>query len=86
VDDVKDSFYEELGHGFDQYPRYDMKIILGYFNAKVGMENIFKPTFGNESLHEISNDNGVREVIVVTSKTFNVKSTIFPHHKIHKYT
>jgi hypothetical protein len=40
--DVKDSFYEELGRVFDQFPRYDMKIVLGDFNAKVGRENIFK--------------------------------------------
>jgi hypothetical protein len=46
-DDVKDSFYGELGRGFDQFPRYDMKIVLGNFNAKVGRENIFKPTIGN---------------------------------------
>ena len=37
-----------------------MKIILGYFNAKVGRENIFKPTIGNESLHKDSNDHGIR--------------------------
>jgi hypothetical protein len=30
------------------------------FNAKVGRENIFKPTIGNESVHQVSNDNGVR--------------------------
>jgi hypothetical protein len=29
------------------------------FNAKVEGEDIFKPTIGNESLHEISNDNDV---------------------------
>jgi hypothetical protein len=34
--DVKDSFYEELGHVFDQFPTYNMKILLGDFNAKVG--------------------------------------------------
>jgi hypothetical protein len=34
-----------------------MKILLGDLNAKVGRENIFKPTIGNETLHEISNDN-----------------------------
>jgi hypothetical protein len=39
-----------------------MKIVLGDFNAKVGREDIFKPTIGNESLHETSNDNGVRVV------------------------
>jgi hypothetical protein len=37
-DDVKDSFYEELGRVFDQFPMYDMKILLGDFNAKVGRE------------------------------------------------
>jgi hypothetical protein len=34
-----------------------MKFLLGDFKAKVGREDIFKPTAGNESLHEISNDN-----------------------------
>ena len=60
--DSKDSFYEELEQGFDHFPRYHMKIPLGDFNAKVGIENIFKPTIGKESLHQDSNDNGVRIV------------------------
>jgi hypothetical protein len=64
TDDVKDSFYEELERVFDKFPKYEyhMKILLRHFNAKVGREDIFKPTIGNESLHEISNDNGVRLV------------------------
>jgi hypothetical protein len=37
-----------------------MKIILGDFNAKVGRENIFKPTIENESIYKDSNDNGVK--------------------------
>ena len=36
------------------------KIPLGDFKAKVGTENIFKPIIENESLHQDSNDNGVR--------------------------
>jgi hypothetical protein len=48
-----------------------MKILLGDFNAKVGREDIFKPTIGNESSHEISNDNGVRVVIFATSKNLS---------------
>jgi hypothetical protein len=45
-----------------------MKILLGDFNVKVGREDIFKPTIGNESLHEISNDNGVRLANIAASK------------------
>jgi hypothetical protein len=78
-DDIKDSFYEELGHVFDQFPRYDMKILLGDFNAKVGREDIFKPTIGNVSSHEISNDNGVRAVNYATSKTWFSKAPCSPN-------
>ncbi|PNF20337.1 hypothetical protein B7P43_G13213 [Cryptotermes secundus] len=53
IDDIKDRFYEELEHVFDKFPKYPMKILLGDFNAKVTREDIFKPTIGNESLHEI---------------------------------
>jgi hypothetical protein len=67
IDDVKDCFYEELERVFDKLPKYHMKILLGYFNAKVGKEDIFKPTIGNEGLHEISNNNGVKEVNFATS-------------------
>jgi hypothetical protein len=68
-DDIKDNFYEELGRVFDQFPRYDMKILFGNFNVKVGREDIFKPTIGNEISHEISNDNGVRVVTLPHLKT-----------------
>jgi hypothetical protein len=64
---------------------YDMKMLLGDFNAKVGRENIFKLTIGNESLYEISNDNGIRVVNLATSKNLVFKITMFPHRKIHKY-
>jgi hypothetical protein len=47
-DNSNESFYEEL----EQISViFSMKILLGGFNAKVGRENIFKPTIENESLH-----------------------------------
>jgi hypothetical protein len=56
------------------------------FNAKVGREDIFKPTIGNESLHEISNDNGVGVVNFATFKNLTVKNMMYPHCNIHKFT
>jgi endonuclease/exonuclease/phosphatase family metal-dependent hydrolase len=86
TDDMKDSFYEELEHVFDRFPKYHMKILLGDFNAKVGKEDIFKPTIGNESLHEINYDNGVGVVNFVTYKNLIVRSTMLQHRNIHKVT
>jgi len=83
-EDSKDSFYKELEKVFDDFPKYHIKILLGDSNAKVGKENIFKPTIG-KSLRQDSNDNGVRIVNLTTLKNLFVKSTIFPHRKIHKY-
>jgi hypothetical protein len=45
-----------------------------------------KLTIGNESLHQDSNDNGVIIVNFATSKNLVVKSTMFQHRNIHKYT
>jgi len=85
-DESKDSFYEELEQVFDHFPKYHIKMLLRDFNAKVGGENIFKPTIGQESLHQNSNDNGVRIVNFATSKNLVVKSMMFPHQNVHKYT
>jgi hypothetical protein len=60
----KDSFYEV----FYDFPKYHTKILLGDFNAKMGRENIFKPTKGNESLHQDSNDNDIRIVNIDKTK------------------
>jgi hypothetical protein len=79
-DDSKDSFYEELQQGFDHFLKYHMKILLGDFNAKLGREDSFKPTIGNESVHEDSNDNGVRVVNFATSKNLAVKVVPAPKY------
>jgi hypothetical protein len=60
--------------------------LLRDFNDKVGREDIFKRTIGNESLQQISNDNGIRVVNFATSKNLNVKNPMFPHSNIHKFT
>jgi hypothetical protein len=62
-------------------PNNHTKILLGDFSAKVDRNEMFKLTIENEV-----NDNGVRLVNFATSKNLTVKSTMFPHHNIRKYT
>jgi hypothetical protein len=86
IDDMNNSFYEEPDRVFDIVPKYNMKILLGGFNTKVGMEDISKRTIGNKSFQDISNDNGARIVNFATLKNLNAKSKLFPHHNIYKFT
>jgi hypothetical protein len=59
-----------------------MKILLGDFNVKIGIEDIFKPKLGMNVYMKLSNDNGVRVVNFITFKNLIVKSAKFPHHNI----
>jgi hypothetical protein len=86
IDDMKDSFYDELERVSETFPKYHMKILLGDFNAKGGKENICNQSIGNESLHEISNDNIVRVINFATSKNLTVKSKMSSHRNINKFT
>jgi endonuclease/exonuclease/phosphatase family metal-dependent hydrolase len=79
-DDSKDSFYEELEHFYDNFPQCHLKILLGDFNEKLRRQDNFKPTIGNENLHQGSNDNDVR---IVSFATSNI--TVFPHRNTRKY-
>jgi hypothetical protein len=55
------------------------KNVIGDFDAKVSREYIFKLPVGNDCLHEISNDNGVRVVSLAMYKNLTVRSTMFSH-------
>jgi hypothetical protein len=67
------------------YSIYSLNTILGYYNAKIGREDIFKTT-GSEILHEINNNNVVKVVNFTTSKNLIVKRTMFPHRNINIFT
>ena len=65
-DDSEDKFCEELEQVFYHFPKYHMKILLRDFNAKLGREDILKPTIGNVRLRQDNNDNDVRIVNLAT--------------------
>jgi hypothetical protein len=50
----------------DSKSTYHMKILLGVFNTKWRVEDIFKLTFANENLHQDSTDNSVKIVNFTT--------------------
>jgi hypothetical protein len=77
---MKDRFYEELEQVFDKFPKYDTKILLRNFNAKVSREDILKRTIGNASLHETCDDNAV--VNLATCKNLTVESMMFPIERL----
>jgi len=62
-----------------------MNILFENVNAKVDRKYIFKLTIENESLYEISDDNGIRVINFAMSKTVIIKITMFQHRNIHKY-
>jgi len=84
-DDSEDSFYEESEQVFDHLPKYHTKNLLQDFNAKLGTDDIFKPTVGNESVLQDGNNNGVGIVNFTASKNL-VNSTMLLHRNIHKHT
>uniref|UniRef100_A0A8D8Q0R7 Craniofacial development protein 2 n=1 Tax=Cacopsylla melanoneura TaxID=428564 RepID=A0A8D8Q0R7_9HEMI len=84
--DTKAEFYETLDSVMDSFTGHSMKILLGDMNAKLGHEHMYRPALGNYSLHACSNDNGVRLLEFALSKNMLVKSTMFPHRRIHKGT
>jgi hypothetical protein len=53
--------------------------LLGDFSAKVGREDIFKPTNGNENLHDISDDNGVIVVNLAASQKSDFQNIRHSH-------
>jgi len=84
MEEIKEEFYSFLEQNINQIARLDIKIIVGDFNAEVDKESIYKPTIDNESLHNETNNNGIKMIQFAISDGLNVSSTTFPHKDIHK--
>jgi hypothetical protein len=85
-EEMKDRFYEKLVDVYDRATGHDVKILVEDMNAKVGKENICRPTIGKESINDVSNNNGIRLTDFAISRNMTIRSTYFPHKRIHKAT
>ncbi|PNF41348.1 hypothetical protein B7P43_G16505 [Cryptotermes secundus] len=65
---------------------FDCKIIIGDMNAKVGNEDVYRSDIGKHSLHNKSNDNGIKLINFASSRNMVISSTMFNHKDIHKQT
>lgn len=84
--ELKQSFYEDLQSVVNSLPRYDIKIIIGDYNAKIGREEIYKNVTGGKSKHEYSNENGRCIIEFARENKMKIISTHFDHKDIHKAT
>jgi len=59
---------------------------MGNFNAQIGRKDIFKPIVGKESLHQKSNNNGMRLINLCTDKGLVISSMQFQRKDMYKHT
>mgnify|MGYP003454521883 FL=1 len=82
-EEAKDNFYEQLEQVYSACPKNDVKLVMGDANAKVGRETAHQPTIGRYSLHDSTNENGLRLIDFATGRRMAIKSTYFMHKRIH---
>jgi endonuclease/exonuclease/phosphatase family metal-dependent hydrolase len=85
-EEAKDEFYEQLEQAYAACPSQDVKLVMGDANAKVGRKTVHQPTIGKHSLHESTNENGIRLVNFAAGRQMTIKSTYFKHKRIHLQT
>jgi hypothetical protein len=83
---LKDEFYDLLSRTCSKISKHDMFILLGDFNSKLGKEEFIIDVAGKHSLHENTNDNGLRLCNLSAAHGMWISSISFPHKNIHKHT
>ena len=67
-------------------PKYDIKIVIGDANAKIGKEQRYQHLIRKESKHEETNENGENLIEFAQENRMIVKNTVFARKEIHKGT
>lgn len=82
-EEEKEMFYDQMDDICNKVQKYDMVIIMGDLNAKIGREKYLAKVAGKYTIHDESNDNGNRLAQFAIRNRLLIKSTTFPHKKIH---
>ena len=86
TDEEKDLFYSDLTVICNKISKYNMTILLGDFNAQIGKEFFVQEVGGQHSLHDVTNDNGLKLCELAANLNLKIQSTCFEHKNIHKET
>ena len=82
----KDDFYQQLQAVLDRRGTKDITILMGDFNAKIGMDNTgYEEIMGTHGLGQM-NENGERFADLCAQNQLVIGGSIFPHKRIHKAT
>ena len=86
TDYEKQALYAQLEREYDHSPKHDVKVVSGNLNVKVGQEEVYKSTIGSFSVHQLTNDNGLRLINFASSKHISICSTVFQYAHHLSYT
>jgi hypothetical protein len=75
----KAEFYSKLERICSRVPKYELLVIMGDFNAKVGIEECRHNVSGKYFPHDHSNENGSFLVQFAIRNNLYIKSTTYPH-------
>ena len=85
-EEVKDEFYNQLQGILNRLRDQDVNILMGDFNAKIGLDNTgYDEVMGRHGLGEM-NENGERFADVCALNNMVIGGSVFPHKRIHKAT
>jgi hypothetical protein len=85
-EEEKEKFYDDLEKIQESIPKYDLKKIIGNFNAKVWTEECMTEVVGRHTLRDTSNENGIMLGQFAMRQRMKIESTCFPHNRIHMGT
>jgi len=86
-DSEKDEFYSQLQDSLDEIPSYDIKLLIGDFNAQIDSDRRGQNVaVGPHGTVKETTKNGERLTSLCVNNGLKIGNTFFQHKDIHKKT